>query len=366
MPSPLFVRIFAHFRQPEDPGMPNMRTSAILLLIICILFVAAATSIQSIIRGNALASLREEASRITAIQAQSLKSELIKFELLPELLSENPYLLDAMTTLSDTNQERLNLKLKDLVDQTGATYIFAVDPEGETIASSNFDLDESFVGRSYAFRPYFKNALLTGSGRYFAEGERTGKPGLFLSTRVDVNASPIGVIVVKVEFETLIRSWTEQGASTFAVDPDGIILFSSDPALEFTTTRALSPAREAEIEAAQQFRDMDLRDSGLDLSQANAREFRRNSDVNLTSLAIEELDWTLYRAQQIEPSLREANARIQFLWLLTAVLLTGSGLFVFWRLRQAQANATYLARLEKDVSTRTEELTLSKQKLESK
>lgn len=345
--------------------MSNIRAWAFLLLISCIIFIVAATSIQSIIRSNALASLQEEAARITAIQAQSLKSELIKFELLPELLSENPYLSDAMTTLSDTNQEQLNLKLKDLVEQTGATYIFAVDPDGKTIASSNFDLDESFVGRSYAFRPYFKNALLTGSGRYFAEGERTGKPGLFLSTRVDKNASPIGVIVVKVEFETLIRSWTEQTASTFAVDPDGIILFSSDPALEFTTTRALSPEREAQIEAAQQFGDMKLTASGLDLSQANNPKVHHKAGINLTSFAIEELDWTLYRAQEIEPSLREATARIQFLWLLAAVLLTGAVLFVVRRYREAQANATYLARLEKDVSTRTEELTLSKQRLEA-
>ena len=41
---------------------------------------------------------------------------------------------------------------------------YVIDRSGGTIASSNHRTPESFVGRNYAFRPYFKRAIFADSG----------------------------------------------------------------------------------------------------------------------------------------------------------------------------------------------------------
>jgi len=146
-------------------------------------FLIFATFVQNWIKDDASKRLIQSAENLTSIQSQSLESELKKFEILPSLLSENPVVLGALERQDDESVQTLNKKLAELVESTGATYIYVIGVKGTTLASSNYASEESFVGRSYEFRPYFQDALKNGSGRYFAEGERTGKAGLFLAER---------------------------------------------------------------------------------------------------------------------------------------------------------------------------------------
>ena len=61
--------------------------------------------------------------------------------------------------------------------------LYLLDRNGETIAASNWRDWSSFVGNNYAFRPYFRDAVANGSGRYFAVGVTTGIPGYFSPVR---------------------------------------------------------------------------------------------------------------------------------------------------------------------------------------
>ena len=56
-----------------------------------------------------------------------------------------------------TNANRL---LKEIVEQTGAEVMYLMDVSGNTLAASNWDKHDSFVGRNFAFRPYFLEAWL--------------------------------------------------------------------------------------------------------------------------------------------------------------------------------------------------------------
>ena len=56
-----------------------------------------------------------------------------------------------------------------------------VDKSGKTFASSNRHAPDSFVGQSYAFRPYFKQAAGGITGRYFAVGVTSKVPGYYVS-----------------------------------------------------------------------------------------------------------------------------------------------------------------------------------------
>ena len=47
---------------------------------------------------------------------------------------------------------------------------YLMDLQGLTIASSNRDRPDSFLGKSYAFRPYFQQAIQGSAGRYCGPG----------------------------------------------------------------------------------------------------------------------------------------------------------------------------------------------------
>jgi len=316
------------------------------------------------IHTTALTALEGEAETLTGIQSQTLESELTKFRLLPRLLSENPYLVGALASRSAKSIALLNLKLAELVDQTGATYIYAVDVDGTTIASSNYEAEESFVDRNYEFRPYFQDAIRTGWGQHFAKGERTGKAGLFLATRVQNDDQIMGVIVVKVEFEALKASWREAYATSFVTDTDGIILFSSDLGLEFKTTAPLSEDRRSEISNSNQFGTSYLESANITIAKTPFKSQIENRRSLIKSRTIQDLDWTFYRGEDVEHALTTANARVHLIWLFSAALFASFALFIAWRLKQARDNAVYLERLERDVEVRTSELSISKERLE--
>ena len=69
--------------------------------------------------------------------------------------------------------------------------------QGTTIASSNYEDSGSFIGKNFAFRPYFKfhydNSLVT----YLAVGTTTGIRGAFHSFPVRHDGKNIGLAVLK-------------------------------------------------------------------------------------------------------------------------------------------------------------------------
>src|SRR5690606_10541928 len=102
-----------------------------------------------------------------------------------------------------TAAAELNQKLKTLAEGAGASVIYVVNVEGETIAASNFDTDESFVGNNYQFRAYFRDAMTSGTGQLFAMGATSRVPGLYVSERIEGPEGALGVAVVKIDFRTL-------------------------------------------------------------------------------------------------------------------------------------------------------------------
>jgi len=333
-------------------------------LVLVLVFVVFAFGVRQWIHSDALTALADEAETRTGIQSQTLESELNKFKLLPRLLSENPYLVGALESNAPSDTANLNLKLAELVEETGATYVFAVDENGITVASSNYQTEESFVGRNYEFRPYFQDAFKTGWGQHFAKGERTGKSGLFLAARVAKDDTLLGVIVVKVEFEALKSSWQEVHAKSFVADQDGIILFSSDLGFEFQTISPISEERRLEITNTNQFGSSKLEGANITIGQKPFESLVNNRRSLLTSRAVSDMGWTFYRSEQLEHALSTANARVHLVWLFSAALFLSAALFAAWRLRQARDNAVYLERLEREVDTRTSELSISKERLE--
>ena len=192
-------------------------------------------------RRDARESAEHQAATASTLHAAVLRSELERHRSLPMVLAQNPDLAAVLSRPDAAGAVRLSRKFETLARDVRAAAIYALDAEGRTLAASNWRLPTSFVGSSYRFRPYYYEAMRDGQATFFALGTVSGRPGLYLSRRVDGPAGqPLGVIVAKVEFDALEADWRASGEPTYVTDADGVVVITTVPAWRFHTTQPLS------------------------------------------------------------------------------------------------------------------------------
>ena len=141
---------------------------------------------------------------------------------------------------------------------TNGGLAYLMDRNGVVTSASNRSEPSSLVGKNYAFRPYFRQALAGEAGHYFAIGVTTLEPGYYSSFPIRDRDRITGVAVIK---KTL--SAKELGLTVledaYLIDANGIVLFASRPELR---TRALWPLSDQVrriIEESRQFPGADFR-----------------------------------------------------------------------------------------------------------
>jgi two-component system C4-dicarboxylate transport sensor histidine kinase DctB len=208
------------------------------VLILAVMMVAAQRWADAEATDEALAA----ANRIARTQAGTLASELQKYRLLPLVLAEYLEVRAALTT-DPAAVTQLNPKLELLAKRTDAAVIYVLDGRGHAIAASNWRLPSSFVGHDYAFRSYFRGALAAGHAEQFALGAVSHRPGLFLAQRIDPvdgQGPPLGVVVVKVEFDTVEARWRHQPGPTLVTDAGEKVMLTSQPTWRFRVVEPLA------------------------------------------------------------------------------------------------------------------------------
>jgi two-component system C4-dicarboxylate transport sensor histidine kinase DctB len=119
-----------------------------------------------------------------------------------------------------------------------------LDHSGVALAASNYLDNNNFIGKNYAFRPYFTEALNSVEGRYYAVGATTGKPGYFLWHSANEHArAGVGVAVVKVDLDPLQSEWKSTGALVAMLDPNGVIFLTSRPNWQYRPISHLSDSQ---------------------------------------------------------------------------------------------------------------------------
>ena len=135
--------------------------------------------------------------------------------------------LDAADRILDTYRNALD-----------ASVCYIMNADGLTIASSNRHSGDSFVGKTYAFRPYFQQAMAGKPAVYPAIGVTSGDRGIYLSHPVYAGKSdmPVGIVVIKARITDIqkeILSAHRQPATRLCLTtPEGYVFLSDDPNLE--------------------------------------------------------------------------------------------------------------------------------------
>jgi len=124
-------------------------------------------------------------------------------------------------------------------ENLGASVCYILDGAGTTVASSNRNAPDSFVGKNYGFRPYFKQAAAGKVGRYFATGVTSKVPGYYVSypIRDPRRKNFRAVAVVKVTLNNIageLQTAGEKGNSIITLaDPRGVVFLASQPDMIF-------------------------------------------------------------------------------------------------------------------------------------
>lgn len=198
------------------------------------------------------------AQRLDAF-ALSLEATLSRHESLPGLLALDPSL--AALLREPGNPQRIaaaNAYLEAAQQGAAVAVTFLIDAQGNTLAASNWRLPRSFVGHNYAFRPYFRDAMTDGLGRFYGVGFTTGESGYFLAAPVRDQGKVLGVIVVKVGLEAMEQALIGAGDTLLLADADGVVFLSSDRKLRYHTLAPLSPKAIARLEETRQYGQQDF------------------------------------------------------------------------------------------------------------
>ncbi|WP_322965517.1 sensor histidine kinase [Sphingomonas fuzhouensis] len=340
---------------PPSISRHYLRRYALPVLAVLLVAIAAALALRVYAHRQAVAGLRTEAVRIARQQERLLNSELQRFRLLPIVLVEYPDVAAALRNGSHQAAERLNEKLRGLAERTGAPVIYAIDRSGRTISASNAGRPDSFVGRDYSFRPYFRQAMRTGTAEYFALGNTSHRPGLFLARRIGPASAPDGVVVVKVEFDRIVQAWASDAGQTLLLDDHGVVVVTTDPRAEFTLTHPLTPAAQAAIRDSQQFGNITLRPGPYRIIGRDATD-RDGARFVVGAIPAPLPHWRLVHILPTKPALRDADSWVRSATALIGVLLVGLTLVAIWRRTRAERAAMAREALEDEVARRTAEL----------
>ncbi|MDN5568476.1 MAG: sensor histidine kinase, partial [Paracoccus sp. (in: a-proteobacteria)] len=217
-------------RRDDSPDRPRRQAALVVLLAALLVGVPAAT--WTVTYRTAMASLNNAASASAQTRALALDSILDRQRAVAVVLSVDQQVIQ---TLRDGNSAdpAVSAKLDLLREETQSSVIYLINARGQAVAASNWDQPTSFVGYDYGFRDYFQQAIQRGTGQEYALGTVSGKPGLYLAHDVRDAGRPIGVIVVKIEFDALEAAWARDPDATHVLDATGKVVISSRPDLRF-------------------------------------------------------------------------------------------------------------------------------------
>ncbi len=234
------------------------------------------------------------------------------------ILAGSPQMLPALVTGSRPAIQQAD-KVLDRYNSGFFSVCYLMDAKGLTLASSNREDPDSFVGKSYGFRPYFQEAEKGEAGRYFAIGVTSGKRGFYASYPVRNPAGQVvGVVTIKKDIDR-IEPFFKKHPLCFFVSPDGIIFLSSVPKMVCRSLWPIGRAVRKSLVASRQFGGR-ISGAVLDQKISDGKQVALNrKDYLVSSRVIDRRGWSVV--------LLSSTARIR-LYRLVGILATVSAVFL--------------------------------------
>ncbi len=229
------------------------------------------------------------------------------------------------------------------------------------MAASNWNLPTSYVGHNYSFRPYFRQTIAQGAGRFYAVGVTTGIPGYFLSNALRDDAGTfLGAIVVKLEFPDLERQWSQTPDVVLVSDSKGVVFLANHAGWRYRELMPLDAVARAELADTRQYHRQPLSalpHRTLESLGEHARMVRVDGqeisgDYLWQSVGLPEEDWTLHLLRDtrgVQSDVTSARLAAAGAWMALVFLV----LWLQQRRRLARLRQRSQEELERLVEQRT-------------
>lgn len=210
-----------------------MKLRLIVLVLSLLAFLSAATGgylYYVSLKKSAFAEAERQAvnrveiiqKNLTAFLAENVRPVrvLAGMPVLAEMLTAEDVPAGAAETLLDRFQQAL-----------GVDVCYLMNRQGVTVASSNRHESDSFVGKNFAFRPYFQRAIAGHPASYLALGVTSGKRGVYSSHPVvDSGGKIVGVVVIKASLAQVEKELgSENNEIVLVTDPHGLVFIANQP-----------------------------------------------------------------------------------------------------------------------------------------
>ncbi len=215
------------------------------ILFLCLLFILLLFQVSRWSYRYGLENLADEGSTRLELYITYLQGVLEKYESLPELLATDKRMISFLK--NPGGRERivaLNKYLETINSISDAADTYLMNSGGLTIAASNWQEPRPFVGRNFSYRPYFKEAMKGNLGRYFALGTTSSQRGYYFAFPVRYEKEILGALVIKINIDSVEKSWVNNNEFFLVTDPDGVIFLTTNHDWRFRTLNPL--AREVE------------------------------------------------------------------------------------------------------------------------
>jgi len=236
-----------------------MRLRLIILVLSLLAFLSASTGgylYYSSLRESAFSEAERQAVTRIALIRETLSSYLSENIKTVRVLAGMDEMLEMLVRPDEDAQNNANETLDLFKASLGADVCYLMNHEGVTIASSNRDAPDSFVGKNFAFRPYFQQAIHRAPSTYLALGTTSKKRGVYYSFPVFEAGEdiPIGLVVIKGSIEEIEKKINlSEDEIMLVTDPAGIIFISNRKGWLFQSIQELSAAEEKRILDSRQF-----------------------------------------------------------------------------------------------------------------
>ncbi len=207
---------------------------------------------------QSLLELGNQSRNLLTLFVSNLNGALAKYETLPKLISTNHRLVKTLGQADIDRIDQTNRYLEAVAITSGASDVYLMNTDGFTIAASNWNLDRSFIGKNFSFRPYFQSAIKGNAGRYFALGTTSLQRGYYFSYPVYRLNEILGVIVIKINLAEIETAWSDSGNHFIVTDEDGIAFLSTHPGWTYKTIYPIDPARLDEIRLSRRYAGHEL------------------------------------------------------------------------------------------------------------
>lgn len=317
-------------------------------------------------------ALQTAAHKITAtlqLQVRDLLGSVEKFEHLPYLVGAERSLSALLQSPQDSELiHRTNEYLAFAQQRSDVAAIYLIDPQGKTLAASNWATSSSFVGRNYRFRPYFQSAIQGETGFFYGVGVTTGEPGAFIGAPLYAGQKVIGVVAIKIDLTAFEGKWREAGQNIAIADTHGVIFLTTEPAWRYRSLRALPPSALQQLRTTQQYGDIDPRaltraEASISHALMPRLTLEDNRSVFVQTLAMGKLGWEMLYFSDPASIHQQALLAAEIAGMALALVILGLALVWQYRRRlherliSQRQLAQIVSELDQRIAERTTHLT---------